>query len=181
MCPLAVPTQQECSLHLRAGALGGPLDAESQDMAGQGLLGEIAQEQGEYERAAARFRQELEFWRAAGSKVCIAECLARLGELAGRQVRGKPSAGEAGLGHTVAEKRLAERAARLLGAAEALHEAIGLPQSPDWYAEVERPVAAARAALGEEAFAAAWTAGRALTMEQAVAEAMAEATPTTKS
>ena len=44
----------------------------------------------------------------------------------------------------------------------------------EWCAEVERPVAAARAALGEEAFAAAWAAGRALTIEQAVAEALAE-------
>ena len=39
----------------------------------------------------------------------------------------------------MAEKRLAERAARLLGAAEALHEAIGLPQSPGWCADHAAP------------------------------------------
>ena len=36
-------------------------------------------------------------------------------------------------------------------------------------------MAAARAALGEAAFAAAWAAGRALTLEQAVAEALGDA------
>ena len=41
--------------------------------------------------------------------------------------------------------------------------------------DIERLVATARAQLGEEAFAAAWAAGRALTLEQAVAEALGEA------
>ena len=38
----------------------------------------------------------------------------------------------------------------------------------------ERVVAAARAQLGEAAFAAAWAAGRQLTLADAVAEALAE-------
>lgn len=38
-----------------------------------------------------------------------------------------------------------------------------------------RQVAAARAALAEEAFAAAWAAGRAMTLDEAVAEALAQA------
>jgi tetratricopeptide (TPR) repeat protein len=148
---------------------------ELNDMAGLEMLGEIAQEQGEYERAAALFRQALEIARASEDAYGIADCLVDLGKMAGRQVRGERSAGGAGLGNTAAEKRLAERAARLLGAVEALREAIGRPRSPGDCAGEERPVAAARAALGEEAFAAAWAAGRALTIEQAVAEAMEEA------
>jgi hypothetical protein len=38
---------------------------------------------------------------------------------------------------------------------------------------LEQAVAAVRAALGEEAWAAAYTAGRALPLEQAIAEAIA--------
>ena len=39
-------------------------------------------------------------------------------------------------------------------------------------ADHDRDVAAVRAALGEAAFAAAWAEGRAMTMEQAIAEAL---------
>ena len=41
----------------------------------------------------------------------------------------------------------------------------------DW-ANSQRNIAAARAQLGESAFAAAWAAGRALPLEQAIAEAL---------
>jgi predicted ATPase/DNA-binding SARP family transcriptional activator len=59
------------------------------------------------------------------------------------------------------------RAARLLGAAESLHQAVGSAPSPSWRAKYERNVAAVRTALGEEAFAAAWAVGRQMSMEQA--------------
>jgi hypothetical protein len=61
------------------------------------------------------------------------------------------------------------RAARLLGAGATLLERIG--SSPG---EHEQPAfdaaAAARAALGEDAWAAAFAAGRALTLEEAIAD-----------
>ena len=57
----------------------------------------------------------------------------------------------------------AERAARLCGAAEALREAIGAPV-PRYRGQYERAIALARATLGEQAFAAAWAAGRALSL-----------------
>jgi DNA-binding NarL/FixJ family response regulator len=64
----------------------------------------------------------------------------------------------------------AERAARLFGAAAArraeVGEALALPER----AVYERAAEAARAALGETAFAAAWAAGRAAPEEQALAE-----------
>jgi hypothetical protein len=69
-----------------------------------------------------------------------------------------------------------ERATQLLGAAAALREAIGAPPTPRERCRVERSVAAARAALGEEAFAAAWAAGQALTWEDAVALALVDVT-----
>jgi LuxR family maltose regulon positive regulatory protein len=69
-----------------------------------------------------------------------------------------------------------ERAARLFGALEALYAAIGMPDAAVFSsrrARVERGVAAVRAALDPDAFAAAWAAGRALPLEQAIAEAAA--------
>src|SRR5207302_6462528 len=61
-----------------------------------------------------------------------------------------------------------EPAARLWGAAEYLRETIGMPASRQWRETYARSAVAARHALGEEVFAAAWEEGRALTMEQAI-------------
>src|SRR5437868_6685312 len=55
-----------------------------------------------------------------------------------------------------------ERAARLLGAAAAARERLGAGLSESGRPLHERARAAARAALGDKAWAAAWAAGRAL-------------------
>jgi hypothetical protein len=65
-----------------------------------------------------------------------------------------------------------ERAARLLGAAEAASQALGKSRPVALSQEFERMVETARAALGEEAFAVARDEGRAMTVEQAVAYAL---------
>jgi tetratricopeptide (TPR) repeat protein len=65
-----------------------------------------------------------------------------------------------------------KRAARLFGTAEALREAIGRPLPPNSQEDYDRHVALLRAGLEGEAFAAAWEEGRALTVEQAVEEAL---------
>ena len=62
-------------------------------------------------------------------------------------------------------------AARLFGATEAQGEAIGLPIPSAERADHEQAVTQVRAALGNECFAGAWTAGRTLSIEQAVDEA----------
>jgi hypothetical protein len=73
-----------------------------------------------------------------------------------------------------------ERAARLFGVAEALREILGVPvlrhslSIPALRGTYERDVAAIRAALGAEACGAAWAAGRALPLEDAVAEALGQ-------
>jgi predicted ATPase/class 3 adenylate cyclase len=67
-----------------------------------------------------------------------------------------------------------KRAARMLGAAAAIRVAHGMPQPPPERADTEQAVAAARAALGEEAWAAAFAVGRALSLDQALAEALGE-------
>ena len=63
-------------------------------------------------------------------------------------------------------------AARLFGAAEALRERHGVKLGPTERARLEQAIAPARAQLSEAEFAAAWTAGRALPIEQAIAVAV---------
>jgi hypothetical protein len=64
------------------------------------------------------------------------------------------------------------RATRLLGAAEALVEQTQTPLRAAHQIEFERNVALARAQLDDASFAAAWTAGCAMTLEQAIAYAL---------
>ena len=75
-----------------------------------------------------------------------------------------------GLASAVAGQGKCAWAVRLLGAAEAVREAIGAPMPPVECASYNRAVAAARAYLGEQAFAAAWSQGREMTPEQALAQ-----------
>jgi hypothetical protein len=65
-----------------------------------------------------------------------------------------------------------KRAATLWGAAEVLRERIGTALPPRDRPEYDRSLAFAWRALGEEAFAAAWAEGRAMTSEQAIACAL---------
>ena len=76
----------------------------------------------------------------------------------------------------VAQSRGAwQTAARLFGVVDALRETVGsssLSLSPMERAAYEAAVAASRAKLGTETFAAAWAEGRTLPLEQAIAEAL---------
>src|SRR5204863_5370266 len=67
-----------------------------------------------------------------------------------------------------AHGRLAE-AVQLWGTAEGLCAALGTSLPPTERAFVARAATTARAELGEEAFTLAWTEGRAMTPEQALA------------
>jgi DNA-binding NarL/FixJ family response regulator len=81
-----------------------------------------------------------------------------------------------GLAATAALRGRPERAARLGAAAEALCEASGATPLPPFQAIHTQTAEAARAELGEAAFAAAWAAGQALPADGAIAEALAVAT-----
>jgi predicted ATPase/class 3 adenylate cyclase/DNA-binding CsgD family transcriptional regulator len=83
-----------------------------------------------------------------------------------------------GLAGVVAAQGEPAWAARLYGAAAALRDANSIPIVPVYRGEYERSVAAARAQLGEQAFAAAWAEGRAMTAEQALAAQGQVALPT---
>jgi tetratricopeptide (TPR) repeat protein len=75
-----------------------------------------------------------------------------------------------GQGHTV-------QAVRLLAAATALRRVLGLPGYPAARSFYDHTLAAARAQLDEATFDAAWAAGQALTLEEAIAYAMAHHYP----
>ena len=66
----------------------------------------------------------------------------------------------------------ARRAARLLGAAEALRTTLGAPLPPVGRPAYEAVVQQARLALGQTTFATARAAGWALPLERAIAEAL---------
>jgi predicted ATPase/DNA-binding SARP family transcriptional activator len=121
-------------------------------------LAMIARQSGDLASGCILEEQSLALRRELGDRQGIATCLTGFAEQA--RAEGQP-----------------ERAARMLGAMEAVSGAIGHALTRHEQALYEREVAAARAALGEERFAAARAAGRALTMEQAVAEALGRAGP----
>ena len=68
-----------------------------------------------------------------------------------------------------------ERAARLFGAVEALSEKMGVEVSwSAWRALNERDLTTTREKLSPEAFEKTWAEGRRMTLEEAVAEALAK-------
>jgi predicted ATPase/class 3 adenylate cyclase/Flp pilus assembly protein TadD len=69
----------------------------------------------------------------------------------------------------------AQRAAQLWGAAQTLHEAKGIPRDTDWLAEADSRISDVRSGMDEQAWEEAWRKGRAMTLEEAVAYAMEEA------
>jgi ATP/maltotriose-dependent transcriptional regulator MalT len=119
-------------------------------------LAAIALREGDTTAARRLLGESLSLRREKGSGRLVAEGLEEMAALV--QTEGQP-----------------ERATRLLGAAGAVRETLGTPVPPIYRADQEALVAAVRAALSKEAFAAAWQAGQVMTWEQAVAYALEEA------
>ena len=118
-------------------------------------LGLAALYQGDYVQARAPHEESLVLSWELGDKENIAWCLEGLAGVAGAQ--GRPV-----------------QAARLYGAAEFLRDVIGIPLPLPYQVHYERMLAAARAQLDEAAFATAWAEGRSLSLEQAIADALAD-------
>ena len=111
-------------------------------------LGFAAFRQGDYDRAIVLFKESLAVLAGIGETFFTTRSLEYLAAV-------------------LAMRGDHERAARLFGAGEALREAIGAAVLPFYKDDYDRGVAVAQAQLGEEAFAAAWAQGRAMTPEQA--------------
>ncbi len=79
--------------------------------------------------------------------------------------------GVAAVDVTEGRVEFAQRAVRLLGAAEVLLKASGTSRAPADQVQYEQIVAGARAQLGAEPFARAWAAGQAMTLDDAVRDA----------
>jgi predicted ATPase/class 3 adenylate cyclase len=160
--------------------------------------GQVAYGLGNYARAAALYAESLALRRKLGYRrgsvamiAALAEATLAQGDVARAHALSAECLnlaldlnyqqgiawGISELASTAAVMGRFERAARLWGAEEALREAAALPIWPDVQPIYDRAVAAARAQCGEAVFAAAWAAGRAMPLEQAIAYALEDAPP----
>jgi len=163
---------------------------EANNLAG---LGNVALRQGDYASARALYEESLAIRQEAGDRWGIASSLHALGAVASHlgeytvarslyfqsltmQQELEDRKGIAGSFESLASLALHEGdpvvAARLLSAASALRTAIGAPLPPYRREEIERELALVRTAIGEDAFAAAWEEGRAMSLDEAVGYAL---------
>src|SRR6266571_2218539 len=151
------------------------------------LHGEIALAQGETTTARLLIEQSHTLWQKVGNQGMLASTRALLGKVL--TVEGDHTAARTmyeesllrglgtvdiaptveGLAVVVAQQGETTWAVRLLAAAAALRGSLGAPLPHVCRADYERFLAAARAKLGEQAFAAAWAEGKSMTWEQALA------------
>jgi DNA-binding CsgD family transcriptional regulator len=116
-------------------------------------LGLLALDAGAYAQAAQHFASCLSIWRKLGRQQFLVTALEAVAYLAAAQ-------------------RQPVRTLCLLGAAEAIREAIGVPVPPAERVRLERWTTRARADVDEVAGHLAWATGRALRLDQAIAEAL---------
>jgi len=117
-------------------------------------LADDALARGDMNTARVRYQASLVRWRDLRERLHMSGCFAGLARVA-------LAAGQA------------EVAARLFGVVGALDAAMGYVPPRELYVAIAVATDAARAAIGAAAFGAAWEEGGALSVEQAVAEALA--------
>lgn len=156
-------------------------------------LGNLASEQRDFDLAGACYRESLQLFRELGDGHDVAACLGNLARLARDcgdlteavsrcedSLRGYAElASVHGIGSSMtllveltAGRRDDDWAARLLGAAAAMRETIGLGRST----AADPAYAAIRDRMGSVRFERAWDAGRSLPVEAAVAHALTPGT-----
>ncbi|MDP9470026.1 MAG: tetratricopeptide repeat protein [Chloroflexota bacterium] len=116
-------------------------------------LGRLELSQGNAGRARELLCESLAVLQELGDKAAMSACLEALAGVA-------------------TEQGAALEAARLFGAADALRGTIGVPLPPAYRLEYDRHLTTARTIEPAIFFAAAWEEGRALSLDQAVAEAL---------
>jgi non-specific serine/threonine protein kinase len=115
--------------------------------------------QGRYDQALALYARTIVGWQELGHHAAAAHTLECIGFIA------------------IAQSQ-PENAARLLGAAEALRESLESRMTNNEREEYDRHLLQLRGQLNEAAFAVAWAAGRALSMDEAIALALSSASGT---
>jgi predicted ATPase/DNA-binding XRE family transcriptional regulator len=156
-------------------------------------MGMVALYQGRYSHARALHDQALKLWRESGSLRGVSATLNALGPVAlyqGEVEQARMFLIESltlrwecrdqdgiawnleRLAEVAVVQSQVERAAKLWGAAEMLRETIASPLFPAEQARQAQPLATARAQLDSAKWAAAWSAGRAMPLEEAVAYAL---------
>jgi predicted ATPase/DNA-binding SARP family transcriptional activator len=121
--------------------------------------------------ARALHEESLILRRELGDRPGIAASLAGLGALLAGQAEQE---GRAGLKDAAAPEELAQRAVQLLAVVAGLLERMGGVLDIEDQQPYERAVARMQTRLGAEAFARAWAAGRAWSLEQALRQALPE-------
>ena len=117
-------------------------------------LGAVALDRADYAAADPLLKESLTLFQSVGDPRGVAYALEEIARLGQGQSR-------------------SHRAAQTFGAADALRQASGSPLSPEEQKKIEQRTAAAREALGDDAFTSAWEAGQSMTLEQAVEYALA--------
>ncbi len=116
-------------------------------------LGNVIRAQGDFETAQSLYNESLSINLELGDRWSLAYLLEDIGVLS-------------------AQRGEAHRAMRLIGAAEKLREEIGAPRSPAEVDKLEQLLAPARESLGDTALEASESAGRALSLDHAIAQAL---------
>lgn len=119
------------------------------------LLGEIARRQLDFAEAGRRFREALRLYNELGDRGGTALVLSNLAQLARAECRD-------------------ERAVRLFAAASPYARSIGIQGALTDRREFETYIGASRAALGAEAFQAAWDDGIAIPLDAAIEFALGD-------
>jgi len=116
-------------------------------------LGYVAHQEGDAAQARMLLEQSLALMRELGQPLGIAACLEGFAGVA--ELEGQPA-----------------RAVRLFGASGSIRNVLGIQPFGGEQLDYQRRLTVARAQLGAAAFDAAWTAGQAMTAEQAIAYAL---------
>jgi tetratricopeptide (TPR) repeat protein len=121
----------------------------------QSDMAHVAREMGNYEQALALYRETLPAWQKIGHRGAIAHQLECMGFIA-------------------KAREQAERAVKLMSAAEALREASSSLRTPRERIEYDEELAGLRLGMDEKTFDLLWAEGQSMNMEQAIDFALAE-------
>jgi hypothetical protein len=128
-------------------------------------LADVAWRAGDYANAEMLYSEALSVWRRSGNRGATARILECLAFVAKARAESEPAE------HSPSHY---QRAALLLGAADALRTASGNPMTGPEREEYEHELAGVRQALDASSFNAAWAKGQHLPLDQVMALALSD-------